>query len=212
VFDDSLGELKAVFQANGLAGRMGLGARPALVVVDIQRGFTDPRSALGAEADSTVTAICELMDDARGAGVPIVYTTCVWTEVAEAWSRKLPAQRMLVEGSEWVELDPRLDPRDGELLIEKHFASAFFDTGLRTHLTQFDVDTVIVTGMTTSGCVRASVVDACSHGFNVVVPQEAVADRAAAPHAMSLFDMDAKYADVLACAEVRGYLASLASS
>lgn len=212
MFDDSLLELKAAFQANGLAGRMGMGTSPALVVVDIQRGFTDPRSALGAEADSTVTAISELVEDARRASVPVVYTTCVWTEVAEAWSRKLPAQRTLVEGSEWVELDPRLDPREGEPLIEKHFASAFFDTDLHALLKERDVDTVIVTGMTTSGCVRASVVDACSHGFNVVVPQEAVADRAAAPHGMSLFDMDAKYADVLPCAEVRGYLASLSRS
>lgn len=208
--DDVLSDLKAAFQANGLAGRMGVGARPALVVVDIQRGFTDPRSPLGARADDTVAAIRELVDAARGAGVPVVYTICVWAEVAEAWSRKLPAQRDLVAGSEWVELDPGLDPRDGELLIEKHFASAFFGTDLHAYLAELAVDTIIVTGMTTSGCVRATVVDGCSHGYNVVVPREAVADRAEAPHTMSLFDMDAKYADVLTGAEVCRYLASLA--
>jgi maleamate amidohydrolase len=202
----------ALFGSEGadgrLGGRVGFGRVPALVVVDVQRGFTDPASPLGAVADTAIACIGGLAQAAHSAGIPVIYTVCVWHPEATNWARKIPAQRTLIRGSVWTELDGRLsaDPRDA--VVEKHFASAFFRTGLDTLLTERGVDTVIVTGLTTAGCVRATVVDGCSHGFRVIVPAEAVADRDSASHAMSLADMDGRYADVLACDEVAAHLAS----
>jgi maleamate amidohydrolase len=210
VAEEEAEDLRRHYERHGLAARVGGGARPALLVVDVQRGFTHPRSGVGPEADDAVAAIRELVDDARRGGVPVVYTTFVYAPEAETWARKLPANRDLLPGSEWAELDPRLDRRADEPLFEKPFASAFFRTEVDSWLRERDVDTVIVTGLTTSGCIRASVVDACSHGYRTLVPEEAVADRRRAPHLANLFDMDAKYADVLSCAEVRTYLASVA--
>ncbi len=209
--EDAFTNLKRQFESHGLAGRVGFGDRPALLIVDMQLGFTDPTSPLGAEADGTVAAVKHLASHAREADVPIVYTTCVrsTTPDAEAWASKLPAQRDLVPGSEWTQIDPRLARLTDELLIEKHFASAFFGTDLSAHFKALGIDTIIIAGMTTSGCVRASVVDGCSYGFKIAVAKEAVADRADEPHLMSLFDMDAKYADVVTCVELFAYFATL---
>jgi len=206
-----LASLRRQFRSRGLAGRVGFGQRPALLIVDMQLGFTDPRSPLGSDAKDTVAAVTRLAEHARNAGIPIIYTSCVWSPArdAEAWAAKLPAQRDLISGSDWTKIDPRLGRRENELLIEKHFASAFFGTDLYTQLKAHGVDTLITAGMTTSGCVRASVVDGCSYGFKVAVAKEAVADRAQPPHLMSLFDMDAKYADVVACENLHDYLNTL---
>jgi maleamate amidohydrolase len=203
------GAMRAAFAARGIGGRVGFGDRPALLVVDVTRAFTDPSSPLGSEAGATVAAIRELVDAARAAAVPIVFTAAVYDDVAHVWSTKIPSNRELTRGTELVDLDPRLDRRSDERLIEKHHASGFFGTDLDAHLRDRLVDTVIVTGLTTSGCVRATVVDACSYGFKVVVPSEAVADRAEAPHVASLFDMDAKYADVVSCDDILQYLAGV---
>lgn len=193
-------------EERGLRGRVGFGERPALVVVDVTRGFTDPALPLGAPADAEVEAIRRTIAAARGAGIPILYTTCVYDPAAEVWAGKIPSHRTLAEGSESVELDPRLDRRDDEPLIVKHLPSAFFGTGLAERLRGRGVDTVIVTGFTTSGCVRATVVDGCSYGFRMIVPREAVGDRVAESHTVSLFDIDAKYGDVIDVAEVEAAL------
>ncbi len=210
--EEYLRELGEAYQRRGLAARVGFGSKPALLVIDVQRGFTDPRCSLGAEATEMVNVVRDLLVAARGANVPVVFTISVWSAVAETWARKLPGQRELTPGSEWVELDPRLGRRAEEMLIEKHFASAFFRTDVAEHLKALEVDTVIATGMTTSGCVRASVVDGCSHGFSVIVPSDAVNDRAESPHEMSLFDMDAKYGDVVTSDQVKKYFRKLAES
>jgi maleamate amidohydrolase len=193
----------------GMSGRMGFGQRPALLVVDVQRGFTDPRCPLGSEADSMVHAIRGLLSTARSGGIPIAYTICYWTE--STWSLKIPAQRVLQPGSEWVELDSRVAAEPDDLVVHKNFASAFFATPLDGYLRSGGVDTVVVTGMTTSGCVRASVVDGCSSGYRVIVPEEAVADRLAAAHDMSLCDIDAKYGDVMPVRDVAARLQDLSA-
>jgi len=204
-------ELKEWFAERGLSGRVGFGQRPALLVVDVQRGFTDPRSGLGAEAPEAVAAIRVLVEQARAAGVLTIFTVCVWDEVARVWSRKLPVQSTLQPGSEWVELDPRLEVKPDDIVMEKHFASAFFGTELDAHLKAQHIDTVIVTGLTTSGCVRASVVDGVSYGYHIIVPADAVADRAVQPHESSLFDLDVKYADVVPSSAVIEYFGALTS-
>jgi maleamate amidohydrolase len=206
---DNAQELKSWFVGRGLSGRMGFGRRPALVVIDAQRGFTDPQSGLGAEAGEMIEKIREIVEHARAAAVPVYYTICVWDESAEVWAKKIPAQRTLLKGSKWARLDPRLTARDGEVVIEKNFASAFFGTDLHAQLQERHVDTVILTGMTTSGCVRASAVDACSYGYHAIVPADAVADRAAQAHEASLFDLDVKYADVTSSASVCQHLTTL---
>ena len=118
----------------------------------------------------------------------------------------MPAALEIEPGSRWVEIDPALGPRQDEPVITKVFPSAFFGTTLASYLTAARCDSVIVTGASTSGCVRATTVDAVSHGFNVVIPREAVGDRFEDAHRQSLADMDLKYADVVSVDEVRSWL------
>lgn len=204
-FEEELELLRSQFEEAGMVRRAGFGERPALLVIDMIRGFTDPASPLGSDAPETVEAVGRMLVAAREARIPVFYSTCHWLDTLEGghqWSQKVPSQRMLLPGSDWVEVDPRLQPAPGEAVIVKHHASFFFGTGLAERLRGEGVDTVIATGMTTSGCVRASVVDSVSSGFRTIVVREAVADRARLPHLASLFDMDAKYGDVMPMEDV----------
>jgi len=121
---------------------------------------------------------------------------------ARAMLRKMPAALEVTPGSRWVEIDPRLQPRQGEELITKVFPSAFFGTTLASYLISGRRDSLIITGASTSGCVRATAIDAVSHGFGVVVPREAVGDRSSAAHEQNLIDIDLKYGDVVSEREV----------
>jgi len=196
--------------ADGFGGRAGAGARPALVVVDLVNGFTDPESPLWCDADAAVAATARLLDAARAAGAPVAFTTVQYDEagarVAQAFLAKIPALRTLGAGSRWTRVDERIAPRTGEPVLAKLFASAFFGTPLAAMLAAERADTVVVTGASTSGCVRATAVDALQHGYRVVVPREAVADRQAGPHEAALFDIDAKYGDVVALDEAETLL------
>lgn len=152
-----------------------------------------------------------MLEAARRAQVPIFFTTVAYdAECHEAgvFIRKVPSLKYLVRGTRWVELDPRLGRRQTESLIEKQFASAFFGSSLASQLTTLGVDTVIVAGVTTSGCVRASVVDSLQHGFRTIVARECVGDRAPGPHQANLLDIDGKYGDVVGVDEVLAYLSS----
>ncbi len=142
----------------------------------------------------------------------MIFSTVAYDpELQEAgiWIRKIPSNSWLVEGSEWVEIDERLEQRPHETTLVKKYASCFFGTDLAARLVSRRIDTLIVTGCTTSGCVRATVVDACSFGFHTIVVEEAVGDRAALPHAASLFDIEAKYGDVVSLADTLTYLRGL---
>ena len=198
---------------DGFHGRAGFGRRPALLVVDVNLGFTDPASPLVCELDEVVAAIRRLLDEARRAAVPFVYTTVSYGEgdrvAAAAFIDKIPALLTLEAGSRWVEIDPRIAPQAGEPVLNKLFASAFFGTPLASLLAAAGCDSVIVTGASTSGCVRATVVDALQHGYRPVVPREAVGDRNPAAHEANLYDIDAKYGDVVSTDEVVGHLEEL---
>ena len=200
----------------GFHGRAGFGTKPALVVVDVNVGFTDPESPLVCDLESVVEAIRRLLEEARRAGIPIVYTTVSYDEgdrrTAAAFIDKIPALLTLEAGSRWVEIDPRIAPQEGEPVLNKLFASAFFGTPLQALLTAAGCDSVIVTGASTSGCVRATVVDALQHGFRPVVPREAVGDRNPAAHEANLYDIDAKYGDVVSVDEVIAHLEELAAT
>ncbi len=200
----------------GFHGRVGFGRRPALVVVDVNVGFTDPASPLVCELDDVVEAIRSLLDGARRAGVPVVFTTVAFDDAAKqaaaVFIEKVPALLALEAGSPWIEIDPRIAPTDGEAVIVKCWASAFFGTGLASILATHGCDTVIVAGASTSGCVRATAVDALQHGYRVVIPREAVGDRNPAAHEANLYDLDTKYADVVTASAVLAHLAELAGA
>jgi maleamate amidohydrolase len=194
----------------------GIGERPALVVVDMSVGFTDPESPLACELEDVVDAVGLLVTAARRADVPVVYTTVAYDEEgkrrAAAFIDKVPALLTLEAGSRWVEIDPRLAPQPGEPVLRKLHASAFFETELAELLVASERDSVIVTGASTSGCVRATAVDALQHGYRTVVPREAVGDRNPDAHAANLYDIDAKYGDVVSLEETLGHLEELAGT
>jgi maleamate amidohydrolase len=197
---------------NGFHGRAGFGKRPALVVVDMSVGFTDPASPLHCDLEEVVSAIERLLVATRAARLPVVYTTVAYDdagrETAAVFIDKVPALLTLEAGSRWVEIDPRLAPKAGDPVVRKLFASAFYRTPLASLLAAQQCDGVIATGASTSGCVRATAVDALQHGYRVVVPREAVGDRNVAAHEANLYDIDAKYGDVLPIEEVLAFLAA----
>lgn len=185
----------------GFAGRMGFGRRPAVLVVDIVKGFTDAAQPLGAEMAGQIEATNQLIAAARAVGAPTIFSTIRYNDdsLADAglWKHKIGGLTTLVEGHDGSEIDSRLDrqPQDGFLV--KKFASCFFGTDLASRLIAGRIDTLIITGCTTSGCVRATAVDACQYGFRPIVVREAVFDRLEASHDQSLIDIDLKYGDVL---------------
>jgi maleamate amidohydrolase len=198
----------------GFHGTVGLGRRPALIVIDVNRGFTDPASPLVCDLDGVVTAIRRVLDEARAAGIPVVFTTVSYDEgdkqTAAAFIDKIPALLTLGAGTRWVEIDPRIAPRDDEPVLNKLFASAFFGTALSSFLTANRSDSLIVTGASTSGCVRATVVDAIQHGYRPIVPREAVGDRNPEAHAANLYDIDTKYGDVVSVDDLIAQMEELA--
>lgn len=186
----------------------GLGQHPALVLVDIIRGFTDPDCPLGSESDDVVEANRKLLAAFRSKGLPVFFTTVVYhnEQQARVFRDRVPALELLTPDSHWIEVDPRLEPLAGERIVEKQWASGFFKTDLDKSLRELGVDSLVVTGLTTSGCVRATVVDGLQYDYKVVVPAEAVGDRNPDAHGANLFDMNAKYADVLDLDTVLNYI------
>ncbi|MEY2908027.1 MAG: hypothetical protein RLZZ602_550 [Pseudomonadota bacterium] len=182
----------------------GLGAKPALLVIDIVEGFTDPECPLGSDADEVVEANCRLIDAFHLYGFPVILTTVIYHSAGQAtvFRARIPALNLLTTDSHWVAFDKRLPITPDDFVVEKTHASGFHGTNLNEQLRALDVDSVVVTGLTTSGCVRATAVDALQYNYKVVVPIEAVGDRNIAAHRANLFDLNAKYADVLPLAEV----------
>ncbi|WP_142861071.1 isochorismatase family protein [Salinigranum halophilum] len=201
---------QAVYERASMDTRVGYGTTPALVVVDLQVGFTDSESPLGGDLTGVVDRTNDLLDAAHDTDVPVVFTRIVSTHPDHAdfgiWQAKIPRLDTLKAGSRWVDIDERLHRADEDHVLDKRQASAFHETELASMLVAWGVDTVVVTGCTTSGCIRATVVDACAHGYRTIVPGEAVGDRAPEPHESNVFDMDAKYADVRPVGEVADYL------
>jgi nicotinamidase-related amidase len=189
-------------------GTAGFGERPAVLVVDLNNGFTDPASPLACDLDDVLDATRALLDAARAHDVPVLFTTVSYDEVgaaaAHVFLRKVPALRILEPGSRWVEIDERLGRRDDEPVIAKAFASAFFGVPLAAMLS--GRDTLIVCGASTSGCVRATVVDAMQHGLSPIVPRECVGDRSPRAHEQALSDMGGRYGDVVELATVLQHL------
>jgi maleamate amidohydrolase len=200
---------KEMYQQRGFGNKVGFGNRPALLVIDYIKGFTDINCPLGSNLDAEVSATKQLLDSFRSYKLPVHFTTTAYDEAmvsAGVFVKKVPSLAHLKLGSNWVEIDDRLTPISGEVLWTKQYASAFFGTALASALSAQKIDTLIVTGCTTSGCVRASAVDSCQHGFLTNVVRECVGDRSLSAHEANLGDLDAKYADVVSLADVEKYL------
>lgn len=203
------------YERAGTGAPVKRGRRPAIVVVDLSVGFTDRAHATGSDLDAVVAATTDLIAAARRIAAPVIFTTIAYDEAdvtggANAWLDKFPGLAILREGTELAEIDPRLPRTAGDPVIAKKGASAFFGTALAATLASLRADTVLIAGATTSGCVRASVVDAVQYGYPVLVPRECVGDRAQGPHDANLFDIQAKYGDVVGVQEAIGYLDGLA--
>lgn len=187
---------------------LGLGQKPALILVDMIEGFTNPECPLGCDCPEVVAANARLLEAFRGACLPVFFTTVVYHDDSQArvFRARVPALNVLTPASPWVKVDERLAPVEGEAVVEKQWASAFRGTDIDDQLRDAGVDSLVVTGLTTSGCVRASAVDGLQYDYQVVVPREAVGDRNPDAHAANLFDLHAKYVDVWSVDDVLAYL------
>ncbi len=197
-------DLTADYATAGFSGRLGFGARPAVVVVDVVMAYLDRSSPLYAGVEEAVASAARIVDVARVALVPVVFTRVEFAPGGAdggLFYRKVPALRVFDRGSPLGGFpdDPR--PREDEVVVTKQYASAFFGTSLASTLAAMSIDTVVVVGLSTSGCVRATAVDALQHGFTPIVVRQAVGDRDDRVHDANLFDLQAKYADVVNEAE-----------
>lgn len=198
------------FRQRGFGIKIGFGERPALMIIDMIKGFTDPSMPLGAPLESQIEAQRPLLELAHQRDIPVIFSTVIYEEEdikdAGVWALKQSGARTLTAGSEAVKIDPRLGLRPKDIVLMKKYASCFYGTDLVARLNSRRIDTLIITGCTTSGCVRATAVDAVQNGFRPMVVREAVGDRSAAAHEQSLFDLNAKYADVVSLDETLQYL------
>lgn len=195
--------------------RIGFGRRPALLLIDFMQGYTTPGAPLYAPA--VVTAVDQaagLLDLARSLGIPVVHTNIRYQPGHFAdggiWVQKAPVMKDMVEGNPFAQFCAPVSPREDEPVVTKQYASAFFGTSLASLLHAQGIDTLVLAGCSTSGCIRASAVDAVQHGFRTIVVRECVGDRHPAPHEANLFDIDSKYGDVISRQEAMEQLRRLA--
>lgn len=204
------GDLAANY-SGAFDGHLPAPARPALLIVDVVMAYLDPGSPLYAGVEAALASCERLVAAARGHGVPVIFTNVEYQPGGAdggVFYRKVPALKAFQRGSPLGAFPPTLQPRADELVVTKQYASAFFGTGLADTLRAQGIDGVLIGGFSTSGCVRASALDACQHGFLPFVVREACGDRHPAPHEASLFDLQAKYAEVIGEDAALGLLAN----
>jgi len=193
-------------------GRVGFGKKPALILIDFVEAYFDKDCDLYAGVEDALAAGIAMVEAARKAGILVIYTNVSFHPSMKdggRFAQKVAPLRNFVAGHPMGAWPEGLAPREDELVISKQYASAFFGTSLASTLTANGNDSLIITGLSTSGCVRATCVDACQHGFIPIVAKEAVGDRHASVHEANLFDMNAKYGDVVPVAEIHEYLSTL---
>jgi len=195
--------------------RIGFGQRPALLVVDFLKAYTVEGAPL--YAPGVVEAVAKtpaLLDAARKAGIPVIHTRILYLAENCAdggmWVKKAPVMKAMVEGNVLAEFCEGVEPAAGELVVVKQYASAFFGTSLASLLHTQGIDTVVMAGCSTSGCIRASAVDAVQYGFRTIVVRDCVGDRHPGPHEANLFDIDSKYGDVVSRDEAIAVFAAVA--
>lgn len=196
---------REIYERQGYGGKSGFGSKPAVIVVDFVNGFADPDQFGGGNIGEAINNTAKLLSAARKARVPIAYSRVVYADDGSdvgVFCLKSPNLAKLTEGAAGSQIVDALSPEPGDYIVSKIQPSAFFGTNLSAWLIGKGIDTVIVTGCTTSGCVRASVVDSMSYNFKTIVATDCVGDRAMAPHHANLFDMEEKYADLMSLEEI----------
>ena len=203
-------EFASDFSAAGLDGSLGPGEHPALLLVDPATAYTDEASPLYAGVETAVEGMHRLKAAARKHRIPVYVTRVRYSGPGDGglFARKVPATRVWHESSPWGQFIPGLAPETGETLITKQYPSAFFGTPLASLLSAARIDTVLIAGLTTSGCIRATALDALQHGFIPIVAEDAVGDRHPDIHRANLLDIQAKIADVQTVAGIEDYLAA----
>ena len=200
------------YAAAGFGGTLRPGTKPALILIDFALAYFDRDSPLYAGVETERASAARLRSAARAAGVPVIFTRVEYSADGHeggVFYRKITALKCFERGNPFGDFTPELTPLPGDEVVTKHFPSAFFGTGLAEHLHARGIDTVIITGLSTSGCVRASAVDALCHGFIPLVVTDAVGDRDAGVHTANLFDLGAKTAELVSEAQTLDYLASV---
>lgn len=199
---------KEYYDQVGFSQRLGFGDKPAVLVIDMCRGITEP-GPMFIEMGDHIPRINAINEAARAIGAPVIFTTVAYhKDLSDAgtFGQKVPLLQNLLLGGEGSDIDPRLPVEDTDHLLVKKFPSAFYGTNLQSQLSGLGIDTTIIVGNSTSGCVRATACDAISGGFRPIVAGDCVADRAPLSHQVNLFDIDSKYADVVESAEILDYL------
>jgi len=200
-----------VYAKQQFGQKTGFGQAPALILIDFVNGFHDPEILGGGNIPEAVIATVPLLAFFRERGLPVIFTRIVYAEDgtdASLWCEKVPRLKGLTESAHASHVVDALAPRPGELIVRKTQASAFFGTPLAAWLIARRIDTLVVTGCTTSGCVRASVIDAMSLNYRTIVASDCVGDRALDPHRANLFDIGQKYSDLMTAAEIIAALAA----
>ena len=209
--------LQSDYTAGGFGGSLTPGKRPVLILIDFARAYFDPASPLYAHVEQVRAVAAQLRDAARSADVPVIFTRVEYVAGDPArdggmFYRKIAALTCFDRGNPLGDFTPELSPRSTDRVITKHFPSAFFATGLAEQLHAEGIDTLVITGLSTSGCVRATAVDALCHGIVPLVVEDAVGDRDATVHAANLFDLRAKTAEIVTSADISTYFALLSAS
>jgi len=226
IWDKYLTDLdRKVYEKAGFGHRAGFGTRPAIFIIDVQyrtcgenpkhiiEAIDEYKTSCGEAGWKAVHIIEKILSVARKKNVPVIYPVVERKDKFDTgrWKDKIPAiaDKTSYIGDRGTKIIESIAPQEGDIIVSKRYASAFFGTPLMTYLNDLDINTIIVTGATTSGCVRATVADAFSYGFNVIVAEDGVFDRGEVSHAINLFDMDQKYADVTISEEIIVYLEEL---
>ena len=206
-------DLGSDYKNAGFGGSLAFGKRPALLIVDFVRAYIEPGSPLYANCESAFESAKRVTAAARAAHIPVIFTGVEYEAGGingGVFYRKVGALKAFDKGSRLAEYCNGLKPQAGELLVLKQYASAFFGTSLAATLTAQQIDTVVIVGVSTSGCVRATALDACQYGFIPFVVRDAVGDRDPRPHEANLFDLQAKYAEVVSEAEILDHMKTAA--
>jgi len=211
MFRAAMAEVDAYYKERGIfQAKFGFGVQPALIVIDMAYGWTDPAYAGGsARLDTAIAAIAELLPLARAKKVPVIYTTSPYQDKPQLKSAADFSPKFRKWDPRACQIDERVKPQPGEYIVFKEHASAFAGTALVGHLIERRVDTLLITGCSTSACVRATATDAKANFLKPIIIREAVQDRSEILHEFTLFDIQSRFADIVDLAEVKRYLEKL---